>query len=168
MRCEVCGRRIFGKSREVVIEGAKMVVCGSCSGLGTIHWKATPSPQRRVQKVVRSPQIQKQSVFPQALELVEDFHIHVRQARDKLGLSLEDLGKKIGEKVSVLKKIESGKMSPDHKLANKLQHALRITLLIPFSEPDFQDAGLSLPRQATLGEIVYRKGKKPEVTKERT
>jgi putative transcription factor len=91
----------------------------------------------------------------------------VRQAREKLGLSHDDLGKKIGEKISVLRKIESGKMHPDQKLTNKLQHALKITILTPYSEPKMKTQGLSFPH-VTLGEVVQLKEKRTEAKKERT
>jgi putative transcription factor len=81
-------------------------------------------------------------------------------------LSHEDLGRKIGEKVSVLRKIESGKMTPDHRLAEKLQHALKIKLLVPPSEPKVPLTALPQPREVTLGEVVLLK-KKTGVNEER-
>ena len=103
----------------------------------------------------------------EALELVGDFGLRVRRAREELELSHEDLGRKIGEKVSVLRKIESGKMAPDLMLAEKLEHALKIKLLVPPSEPKAPSVALSQPREITLGELVRLKEKKTEVAKER-
>jgi putative transcription factor len=84
-----------------------------------------------------------------------------------LELSHEDLGRKIGEKVSVLRKIESGRMTPDLMLVEKLEHTLKIKLLVPPSEPKVPSAALSQPREITLGEVVHLKERKTEVTKER-
>jgi putative transcription factor len=100
------------------------------------------------------------------VELVKDFSSRVRQGREKMELSHEDLGKKIGEKVSVLRKIESGKMAPDHKLAAKLEHTLKIKLLVPLSEPKTSSTRLSTLRKVTLGDVVSVKKKKTEVTEE--
>lgn len=108
-----------------------------------------------------------QPVLTQTLELVDDFNLRVRQAREKLGLSHEDLGRKIGERVSVLRKIESKKMFPDDKLAQKLEHALKVKLLAPLQEPKVPSAGLSLPREATLGDVVRLRKKKTEENEER-
>jgi len=102
-------------------------------------------------------------MITEALELVDDFGSRVRQGREKLGLTHEDLGRRIGEKVSVLRKIESGKMVPDHGLANKLGHALQVKLLVPTSEPKVPSVGLPPPREVTLGERVHLKKKKTEV-----
>jgi putative transcription factor len=146
-----------------------MIVCWNCSKLGSTYWE-TPSPPRSI----KTPKIRPKTTLkrtntltPENLELVDDYNIRVRQAREKLGLSHDDLGKKIGEKISVLRKIESGKMHPDQKLTNKLQHALKITILTPYSEPKMKTQGLSFPH-VTLGEVVQLKEKRTEAKKERT
>jgi putative transcription factor len=169
MQCEVCGHRIEGKPYRAIIEGAKMTVCEECAKLGSVSWEA-PQVQRTVKKkakpALRVPpkrtQPELEPELTQTLELVDDFSLRVGRAREKLGLSHEDLGKKIGEKVSVLRKIESGKMVPDHRLANKLEHELKIDLLVPISEPKIKPVSLSMPREATLGDVAQIKGKKSE------
>ncbi len=169
VQCEVCGRRIFGKPHKVVIEGAKMMVCGECAKLGSIYWE-TRAPQRRRRAVKLPPRSSKRkppSKVTETLELVDDFDSRVRQGREKMGLSHEDLGRRIGEKVSVLRKIESGKMVPDHKLSNKLEHSLQVKLLVPVSEPKAPVLGLPHPREVTLGERILLKRKKREVAEER-
>ena len=62
-------------------------------------------------------------------EVIEDYHKVIRDAREKKGWSREDLGEHIYEKVSVINRLESGKMVPDLKLARKLEKSLKITLL---------------------------------------
>ncbi len=101
------------------------------------------------------------------LELVEDYTSLVRQEREKLGLAHEDLGKKIGEKVSVLQKIESGKMTPDIKLAQKLEHALKVKLLVPPKGEQIPSTSLATPYEVTLGDVVQLKKNKAEATEER-
>jgi len=165
VQCEVCGNRIVGKSYRATIEGAKMIVCGNCVKLSSASWELPP-PQRMKRLVKPSPPkiiTKKQPPEPaQELELVDNFGLRVRQGREKLGLSHENLGRKIGEKVSVLRKIESGKMIPDHKLASKLEHALRVKLLVPPSEPKVPSTHLLQPRKVTLGEVALVKKKKTE------
>jgi putative transcription factor len=89
----------------------------------------------------------------------------VRQARREREMSHEDLGRKIREKVSVLRKIESGKMVPDLALAEKLEHTLKITLRVPADEPKVQPALSSKPSGATLGDIIQFKMKEKEAKK---
>jgi len=148
-----------------------MVVCGNCAKLGSAYWEERP--QRRVKRTAKPlPKIsvsgkKQPPALAETLELVDDFSQRIRRAREGMELSHEDLGRKIGEKVSVLRKIESGKMTPDHRLAEKLQHALRVKLLVPPSEPKAPPTALSQPREVTLGEVVLLKKKKTEVNEER-
>jgi len=171
VQCEVCGHQIVGKPYKAIIEGAKMIVCGKCVKLGSVYLEA--KPQRRVKRVAKplrsiSVSGKRQPLTPtEALELVDDFDSRIRRAREGLELSHEDLGRKIGEKVSVLRKIESAKMTPDHRLAEKLEHALRVKLLVPPSEPKAPSTALSRPHEITLGEVVHLKKRKTEVTEER-
>lgn len=169
MRCEVCGREIYGKSYRVMIEGAKLTVCGKCAKLGTIIWEETkpktpmPSakaPTRRLTLKTKKPP---QAAVESVLELVEDFDVKIRHARRKLGLSHKELGKKISEKVSVLKKIETGKMTPDNRLATKLEHTLKIKLLVQASEEKVPKANIKpVSRELTLGDLIQLDKKKVE------
>lgn len=161
MRCEVCGRRIIGPPYKAMIEGAKMLVCNECSKLGSVYWEAKTEPRlkkvsKRLPQPVIAPRRQPSITVEEAVELVDDFGVKVRQAREKLGMSHEDLGKKISEKVSVLRKIESRKMTPNNLLIEKLQHALKIKLLAPVSEPKVPSKVLasSRPSAPTLGDIA--------------
>jgi len=167
MRCEVCGRRIIGPPFKAMIEGAKMLVCAECSKLGSVYWEAKTEPRmkkvsKRLPQPVIAPRKQPPIIVEESVELIDDFGAKVRQSREKLGMSHEDLGKKISEKVSVLRKIESGKMTPDNLLIEKLQHALKIKLLIPVSEPKVPSKALasSRPSAPTLGDIAQVKKEK--------
>lgn len=167
MRCEVCGRRIIGPPYKAMIEGAKMLVCAECSKLGSVYWEAKTEPRmRKISKRLPQPMIaprkQPPIVVEASVELIDDFGAKVRQSREKLGMSHEDLGKKINEKVSVLRKIESGKMTPNNLLIEKLQHALKIKLMVPVSEPKVPSKALvsSRPSAPTLGDIAQVKKEK--------
>lgn len=166
MRCEVCGRRIIGPPSKASIEGAKMLVCGECAKLGSVVWEARNEPRfkkmaRRMPAPVLPPRKQPPISVADDLELVDDFGAKIRLAREKLVLTHQELGKKISEKVSVLRKIESGKMTPDNLLTEKLEHALRIKLLIPVSEPKVPNKTVAArPASPTLGDILKIKSEK--------
>jgi putative transcription factor len=172
MRCEVCGRRIIGKPLKAVIEGAKMVVCVDCSKLSKIKWEieTTPSKPRVVRPTkIPLPVISKKQIpqVAETLELIDNFGSLIRQAREKIGLTHEDLGRKISERVSVLKKIESGKMTPTYQLAERLEHTLKIKLLAPLTEPKIPSSSIPLrPREITLGDLINVK-KRTEEKEER-
>jgi len=173
MRCEVCGHRIIGPPIKAIIEGAKMIVCLDCSKLSKIQWEMeTISPGLRTIKATKLPMpaISTKKHIPQVaetLELIDNFGSHIRKAREKMGLTHEDLGRKISEKVSVLKKIESGKMAPTYQLAERLEHTLKIKLLVPLTEPKIPSGSIPLKhREVTLGDIINVK-KKTEEKEER-
>ena len=164
MRCEVCGRKIYGTPYKVIIEGARLTVCDDCSKHGKLTWEEEPRPKAVIKprgpKPVLKVQGKVQQTLPPeaALELVDDFDLRIRQAREKLGLSHAELGTKLNEKVSLLKKIEMKRMTPDNTLATKLEHALKIKLIIPASVekgevPMSRMAGAS-SRELTLGDLV--------------
>ena len=98
---------------------------------------------------------------------MKNFGSHIRKARREAGLSHEDLGKKVREKISVLRKIETGRMTPNHLLAKKLEHALQVRLLVPPSEPKVSRAHLPKPHEVTLGDIVRLKKEKAEEAEKR-
>ena len=169
MQCEVCGRQILGTPFRAIIEGANMTVCSQCSKLGSGYWE--PRPQSRAkQSMKRQPiqpfvKIKQRITVPETLEVVDNFAQLVRPAREGLGMSHEDLGRKIRERVSVLRKIESGKMVPDLGLAEKLEHTLKIKLRVPTSDPKAQSSSSSKPRGTTLGDIIKFKVKEEEAEK---
>ena len=175
MLCEVCGREIRGKPYKAIIEKARLIVCGDCATLGSISWEYKPPRSTRPQSVRsptkrRRPATTKPSSSPQEpmMELVENFGVLIRQAREARGLSHEDLGRKLNEKISVLKKLEGNKMTPNNKLVEKLEHALKITLLVPKTERKFpKNLLVTTPpsKTLTLGDLIKHKTPSSEETK---
>ena len=128
-QCEVCGQPIYGEPQSVIIEGGALKVCGSCSKLGKpITRKKHVIPN----KISFTNQSNRPiNIIKDDLELRQDFNKVIRKAREKMGISQEELGRKINEKLSVIKHVESAKLTPDNSLAKKLQHYLKVELLVP-------------------------------------
>ena len=174
MRCEVCGGKIYGKSLRAEIEGAKLTVCIECSKHGKIIKTneidyRQKSPKKEFSSITF---VQKKKTFRPRVEItqevVEGYDSKIRAAREKLGLTHEELGKKINEKASVLSKLETGKMSPNNMLVTKLEHALKIKLLVPIKEERIsQELPKSSSREQTLGDLVQLGKKAAEETTER-
>ena len=148
MRCEVCGREIRGPPFRRLIEGARMTVCAQCARFGEADW--TPSRPRAPASRQR-PRSEVEAV--ERLELVEDYGEKIRKARQRMKMTVEDLGKSIGEKASVIKKLEKEELAPDRRLVQKIRNALKIELLVAEELP-------SPPRPAkpsrgrTLGDLI--------------
>ena len=156
----------------VVIEGAKLTVCTECSKHGKATWEETPKPivipQSQAYKGQSTPmrgpiQIKKKVIISRvdtSQEIVPDYAEIIRQAREKLGFSHEELGKKINEKESLLRKIETGKVSPNDQLISKFEHALKIKLLVAVAEEKVP-IPKAASREFTLGDVMKfdKKGK---------
>lgn len=168
MQCEVCGHQIFGEPVRAVIEGANLNVCSKCAKLSSGYWEPKAEPKMRPKRVVqRQPTVSfakrpQRPAVTESVELVDNVGQLVREARREREMSHEDLGRKISEKVSLLRKIESGKMVPDLALAERLEHALKITLRVPATEPKIQQSMSSKPSGTTLGDIIQFKMKDKE------
>jgi putative transcription factor len=138
LNCDICGREITGQAFKVKVEGAKLLVCGRCQRLGTpyVDEPVAKRPLARSLPVIRAgprkaPELPKGM---EELEVAEDCADRVRHQRMKLTLSQEELAKRVKEKLSVIQKIETGKMAPDTKLCRQLEHELKIKLLVPRKE----------------------------------
>lgn len=168
MRCEVCGTEIRGQPHYRIIEGGRMTVCGRCAKFGSADWdptqvRARTRSSRRGIPAPRRPRSEVEAA--EYLELVEDFGQKIKKARQKMGMTVEDFAKKIGEKESVIKKLEKEELSPDIKLVRKIRNALNIEILV-------EGAPASVPVAArpstgrTLGDIM-KLSRKPEEKEER-
>jgi len=156
MLCEVCGKKIEGQPYIALIEGAKLIVCNECARLASISWRLSKR-RSKAKAVIKSRPLKAIKVSPpkklgEDLEVIEGYGLIVKRAREKLGLSQEELGSLINEKASVIKRVESERMIPDTSLARKLEKALGVKLLIKPSE-------LPLP-----SEFKVLRGGKPTLT----
>lgn len=170
MQCDVCGREIIGKPHRVVIEGANVTTCAECAKLGSGYWvpreenpakKAVPRLSKSTKSVVSGKYSLARTQLQDDYEIVEGFGSIIKRAREKLGLTPEDLGKIIGEKESVIKKIEGERIVPDIRLATKLERALKIKLLVKQPETDLnKSTSMTVrgKREVTFGEVVHIKG----------
>jgi putative transcription factor len=146
MFCEICGHEIVGRPARSLVEGATLIVCQQCSGLGTqLPGFPTnhPGPPRPVPSHTRTP-IQKLPKIIEESDLVEEYPNIIKEGRAKLGLSQQDLAFKAKEKVTVIQKIEIGKMIPTVRLAKELEHILHVKLLVPA-----EDVELPAPKMTT-------------------
>ena len=91
------------------------------------------------------------------LDLAEDLAEKVRKSRMKLGISQEELARRVKEKLSVIQKIETGKIAPDTRLCRGLEHELKVKLLVPHKEDEAPKT--SAPAEVTLGDIIQVKDK---------
>jgi putative transcription factor len=174
--CEICGREIVGKPGRTLVEGARLIVCQQCSNIGTrLPGFPDKSPGRPVPAAVmgRRPvvsssrthaPIEKMPKVVEESDLIEEYPVAVKEARAKLGLSQQDLAFKAKEKVTVIQKIEIGKMLPTMRLAKELEHILHVRLLVPRDEleiPAPPRRQIASP-EPTLGDVALVRHKEDE------
>ena len=160
MFCEVCGREIVGKPARALVEGAALVVCRHCAGLGKelpgFPDRPRPRPLAGPVRSSSRPPIQS---LPKAIEesdLVDEYPRVVKQAREKIGLSQQDLAFKAKEKLTMIQKIELGKMLPTMRLTKELEHILRVKLLVPKEEEEVLPVSMrpTATSGVTLGDVA--------------
>jgi putative transcription factor len=166
--CEICGSQIVGRPARSLVEGATLIVCQQCSSLG----KELPGfPERKVGKarVGSVPSHTRTPIesLPKAIEesdLVEDYQRVVKEGREKMGLSQTDLAFKAKEKLTVIQKIELGKILPTMRLTKELEHILRVKLLAPREDLEVTTVPIRQvgPRELTLGDIALVRHREPE------
>lgn len=116
--CELCGKKIKAAT-EARIGGVLLDVCSECAKSGTI-----------VERPVLKPVKPAYQAKVGAEELVApDFAQKIRRARQKKGLKQEEVANAINEKLSVINSIENGRITPDLKLAKKLERFFGISLI---------------------------------------
>ena len=181
--CELCGRNMKGHGRNVTIEGASMLVCPQCAAKfggqsSSTTSRSPPSPSmrpswvggpeksihtqsRRESKPKLKPK-PRSGVLLEDLELIEDYAKTIRVARQKKNLSQEELAQKIGERITTLQSIESGRLKPTGKTIRGLERELDISLLEPVGTVPIKVSKGTRGAGPTLGDRVVVKRKKSQ------
>jgi putative transcription factor len=121
MECEICGKET-NKIFITEIEGTVLRLCEECSRGG------------RILNIIEGGKKIKENLKPkmdfedEEYDLVENYGEIIADARNKMNLSIEELAKKIGEKESLLRKIEKEEIRPSDKVIDKLERFLKIKL----------------------------------------
>jgi putative transcription factor len=134
--CELCGRQLIDGKKKVLIDGTVFSVCMSCSKRGKPYVAAQP-----VKKKPRDNSSNKKLINPLGkISMTDDIILNpefakiIREARMKKGLTHEQLGLKMNEKATLLRKFETGTLKPDEIMAKKLEKFLEIKLHVNIQE----------------------------------
>ncbi|HEU4468281.1 MAG TPA: multiprotein bridging factor aMBF1 [Nitrososphaeraceae archaeon] len=133
--CEICGTQILDHGEKVYVEGNLITVCRTCSKRG--------KPLKNQQEIQRKPAMRQKKIekldkitFDDSAILINDFSEVIRNSRVANGLTHEQLGLLIKERVSLLRKIERGTLKPDEGLTRKLERFFRINLYTEVGSTD--------------------------------
>jgi putative transcription factor len=120
MECEICGKETK-KIFITEIEGVVLRACEECSKGGKILNIISENNKPKIERQMSDYQ-------EEEYELIEDYGKVIEEARKKIGISLEELAKGIGEKESLIRKIEREEIKPSDKIINKLEKFLKVKL----------------------------------------
>lgn len=153
-QCEICGAEIAGAAQRIVIDGSALDVCKGCARFGKSEDKWSPVAKKMVPVerafTVRRPK--PRDHFKDLVELVPEFGRRIREARESLSLTPEELAARIKEKAALLKKIEREEISPEDDVRKKLERELKIKLTDQVSEARVKASGTG--KGLTLGDIA--------------
>jgi putative transcription factor len=133
--CELCGRQVIEGKKTVLIDGTIFNVCISCSKRG----KPSVSAGTPKRKTTLLPISKKTNTKIQMIDdtiLSPEFAKIIREARMKKGLTHEQLGTRMNEKSTLLRKFETGALKPNEILAKKLERFLGIKLYVSIGEEE--------------------------------
>ena len=145
MKCEICGKE--AKLRRALVEGVEMLVCQECSRYGIV----LPEKRAFVPKPKKKPIPYSKDVFEEMdKDLVPDWGKKIREARERKGLSREQLGAMVGEKTTTIAKIENEELRPTDETVKKLEKVLEIKLFQEVGEALIKSKG---GRPLTIGDL---------------
>ena len=162
--CEMCGKE-FSSLRRAIIEGTTMSVCGGCVKFGVEQAGAATevTGRSRVTQAVekRAVRGRTRDIYESMQEeLVEDYGERVRNARNRKGMTLEQLGERLKERVSELAKVEAGTYHPTDTLVAKLERELGIKLKekpeVPSGIGGKPVGGTGQDKALTLGDLIKK------------
>ena len=92
-------------------------------------------------------------------ELISEWNNKIKKAREKKGLSREELGFKIGERTVTISKIENGDLRPSDKMIEKIEKELGITLFENVEKVPRYATGSHSRGSLTLGDFIKKEEK---------
>ncbi len=139
LACSKRGKPIESNNSLRTIQGKNPRITGKStlqhSTSTTSTTKQSPYSTTRFKSMPRNrpPPLKKINLTDEMI-LNPEFPKVIRDARNKKGITHDQLGQKINEKVTLLKKVETGTIKPDEILSKKLENFLGIKLYINSNE----------------------------------
>jgi len=158
MQCELCGRECA--CRPAMVDGVKMMLCPGCMqhGKGISAPAAPATSSKPILERIKRPK-EKDVYKDMNKELISDYNTKIKSAREKKGLSREELGFKIGQRTVTISKIENGDLRPSDKVAEKLEKELDIHLFEEVGSSPARLGGSQSRGGLTLGDFIKKEEK---------
>ena len=148
--CEICGKDTdLNRYR---IEGCEMSVCNNCSKFGEKLLGQSSATSSFQKKTLQQEKGNESEQF-----IGKSAGNKIKNAREKKGLTQEQLAKAIAEKASVIQRIESGHMSPAISTAEKLERFLGIKIVEESEETEIKKQAPDKEKGFTIADLLKKK-----------
>ena len=154
------------------VEGAELELCGDCKDFGTeVRTESSgssgstkystssssgdSSASSSSTSSSSSSTRRRRDMFDEMDTMATDYDERIRNARERAGLSQEELAKELNEKQGVIRKLERGEILPSDDVQKKLERALDISL-VEGEDPEESDWSSESSGSMTLGDVVKR------------
>jgi putative transcription factor len=141
-----------------MVDGVKMMLCPGCMRHGKgieVSSESTTGVKKPILERIHRPK-EKDVYKDMNRELISNWSKTIKNAREKKGLSREELGFRIGERTVTISKIENGDLRPSDKVAEKLEKELDITLFEEVKKVSTTLGGSHSRQGLTLGDFIKR------------
>ncbi len=174
MQCEMCGKQTESL-KVALVEGSELEVCSDCESFGEVLHEESDDSGNKGSAAAETGSGSASSSSGRSTSpssggggggggrdplqemgaLAGDYPERVRQAREDMDLTQEEVADRLNEKQSLIRKIERGDMRPDEEVRGKLENTLEVSLTEEVSADDWESEGSG--EGYTLGDIVERK-----------
>ncbi len=151
LSCDICGSKHI--KAQILLEGAKLLACSRCMKSGKIiHYFRDDETSEGPLRPMPPKHLPKSAATDE--EIIENWGEVIRKARQKAGLTIEELASRIMEKGNYMHAIESGRIMPTLDTARKIEKELKIKLI---EKPEVGGPSTSSAKgfqEPTLGDMV--------------
>ncbi len=158
MNCEICGSSV-GPFYQAIFLGDRVIACSRCvkkhnltvikKSVSTLN--RTPSTQ-----IIKRKRIVSKQSFRDLdeYELIPDYGVVIRRARERMGWTQEDLAKMLRVKLSYIKKVEANKLIPEPHIMRKIEKLLNVKLTMSEEELSKEVFIEEEVDEYTLGDLI--------------
>lgn|GEM_PF-2235826 len=167
MYCEICGKR--ARKRVLVsVRGANLRVCAECAkGQTRAKIQASaqdsfPAKPMTLKSRVQLPPTRREPPRPKevpelSLRPMLGYGQLIHRTREGKGITVEDFSRLVGIRESLIRKIESEKITPSISDLRRIERALGVRLVEQYSEEE-GPTGIGGTTTVTLGEAAELRG----------
>jgi len=148
------------EGKKVLVEGSRIVTCESCASYGKVVGEIKRKEEKKKDDKIESRPFEVDFDVEIKEEIADDYPEIIKKARESKNMKQEDLAKMINEPVSLIQRIESGRIEPPLDVVKKIQTKLNIKVIKKPDAESIVQKKAEFPKEITLGDLVMVKKRK--------